>query len=42
MNKQDLKTAAVILGVVTLCAFVQRNFIAIPVLGPYMPGGTMS
>ncbi|WP_267914166.1 MULTISPECIES: hypothetical protein [Burkholderiaceae] len=42
MNRQDLKTAAVILGVVALCAFVQRNIVAIPVIGPYMPGGTMS
>jgi hypothetical protein len=42
VNKQDLKTAAVILGVCALCAFVQRNFIAVPVIGPYLPGGAMS
>ena len=42
MHKQDIKTAAVILGVCAFCAFVQRNFVAIPVVGPYLPGGTMS
>jgi hypothetical protein len=42
MTKQDLKTAAVILGVAGLCAFIQRNVVSIPVIGPYLPGGAMS
>jgi hypothetical protein len=42
LTRQDLKTAAVILGVGALCAFVQRNVVAIPVIGPYLPGGSMS
>jgi hypothetical protein len=42
LTRQDLKSAAAILGVVALCAFVQRNVVAIPVIGPYLPGGTMS
>jgi hypothetical protein len=42
MNRQDLKTAAVILGVCAICAFIQRNVVAVPVVGQYLPGGAMS
>jgi hypothetical protein len=42
VTRQDLKTGAVILGVCALCAFLQRNVIAIPVVGAYLPGGSMS
>ncbi|WP_269765831.1 hypothetical protein [Burkholderia ubonensis] len=37
--KQHIHTAVIILGVIAVTAFVQKNVFAVPVLGPYLPGG---
>lgn len=37
MNKQTLKSAAFVLAVVAAAAFVQRQFMTIPVVGEYLP-----
>lgn len=39
MDRKDLKTAAVILGVYAVCAFVQLRLVRIPLIGTYLPGG---
>lgn len=37
MNKTMLKGAAFTLAVIALTAFVQRNVMAVPVVGEYLP-----
>ncbi|WP_269112651.1 MULTISPECIES: hypothetical protein [Burkholderia] len=37
--KSHIHTALIILGVFAVTAFVQKNVITVPVLGPYLPGG---
>lgn len=37
MNKTTLKAAAFTLAVFAVAAFVQRNVMAVPVVGEYLP-----
>jgi hypothetical protein len=37
--KQHIHTALIILGTFAAVAFIQRNVMAVPVVGPYLPGG---
>lgn len=39
MERKDVKTALVILGVYAVCAFVQLRVVRIPGIGVYLPGG---
>jgi hypothetical protein len=41
-SKATINTALVALAAVALCAFVQTQFMQIPVVGPYLPGGQAS
>ncbi|AIV51895.1 Uncharacterised protein [Burkholderia pseudomallei] len=40
MNKAHLHAALFALGTFALVAFVQKSVMPIPVIGPYLPGGT--
>lgn len=41
MNKQVLHTALIALAAVAVVAVVQRKVMPIPVVGQYLPGGTI-
>lgn len=37
MNKSSIKGALVVLAVIGVTAFIQRNVFAVPVVGSYLP-----
>jgi hypothetical protein len=42
MNKAHIHAALAVLATYAVVAFVQKNVMAIPVVGAYLPGGTAS
>lgn len=40
MNKAHLHAALFALGTYALVAFIQKNVMAVPVIGAYLPGGS--
>lgn len=40
LNSPHVKTGLAALMAFALCAYVQRNVIAVPVVGMYLPGGS--
>lgn len=41
-TKATLKNAALILALIGVVAYVQRNVMPVPVVGAYLPGGSNS
>ncbi|MES2367204.1 MAG: hypothetical protein V4563_15105 [Pseudomonadota bacterium] len=39
MNKAILHTAAIALATFAIAYFIQKNVMAVPVVGQYLPGG---
>ncbi|MFZ6686413.1 hypothetical protein ACO0K0_01550 [Undibacterium sp. SXout11W] len=42
MNKQVLHTGLIALGAFAIAYFIQTNFMQVPVIGTYLPGGKPS